>query len=43
MRTIVEALALVTWWGVLRPFGRRTASRAPEVEAGLGTPRQPTS
>jgi dolichol-phosphate mannosyltransferase len=42
MRTIVEALALVTWWGVLRPFGRRAAARAPEVEAGLGTPRQPT-
>ena len=38
-RTIVEALALVTWWGAVRVVGRRPASR--EVEAGVGTPRQP--
>jgi dolichol-phosphate mannosyltransferase len=42
MRTIVEALALVTWWGAARVVGRRPASRAQEVEAGVGTPRQPT-
>jgi hypothetical protein len=42
MRTIVEALSLVTWWGAVRAVGRRPASRAPGVEAGVGSPRQPT-
>jgi dolichol-phosphate mannosyltransferase len=43
MRTIVEALALVSWWGTTRVLGRRAASRAPEMEPGLGTPHQHTS
>jgi dolichol-phosphate mannosyltransferase len=38
MRTIVEALALVTWWGMSRLVGRRPVSRAPEVEAGQPAP-----
>jgi glycosyltransferase involved in cell wall biosynthesis len=37
MRTIVEALGLVTWWGVAR-VGRRRPSRRTDVEAGVGTP-----
>ncbi len=37
MRIIVEALGLVTWWGVARLFGRRPASGVPGVEAGAGT------
>jgi glycosyltransferase involved in cell wall biosynthesis len=41
MRTIVEALALVTWWGATRVVGRRTASRTTEVDPGVGAPRQP--
>ena len=39
---IVEALALVTWWGVRRVVGRRPTSRVPEMEAGVGTRGQPT-
>ena len=42
MRIIVEALALVTWWGVRRVVGRRPTSRVPEMEAGVGTRGQPT-
>ncbi len=37
MRIIVEALALVTWWGVARLVGRRPPSGLPGVEAGVGT------
>jgi dolichol-phosphate mannosyltransferase len=43
MRIIVEALGLVTWWGLVRVFSRRPTSRMPKVEAGVGTPGQPTS
>jgi len=38
-RIIVEAFALVTWWGFLRVLGR-TPSKAPETEPGLDTPHQ---
>lgn len=43
MRTIVEALILVTWWGLLRVLGRRGPNRSPEAEPGVDSPRQSTA
>lgn len=41
MRITVEALGLVTWWGMVRLFRRRQPSGAPTVEAGVGSRGQP--
>ena len=39
MRITVEALGLVTWWGLCRPFRRRSASGyTKEMQAGVGSP-----
>jgi dolichol-phosphate mannosyltransferase len=43
MRTIVEALALVTWWGLVRVLGRRAPAKKSDPEAGLDPSRQHTA
>jgi dolichol-phosphate mannosyltransferase len=43
MRTIVEAFALVTWWGLLRVLGRGIPAKSPDAETGVDTSRQHTA
>jgi hypothetical protein len=38
MRIIVEALGLVTWWGMARPFRRSTHHAPTEPETNVGSP-----